>query len=54
MTPTILTVSGAYFPLLAPSPVHIKIEDIAHALLRLDLSLLKMAADGVERMEEAA
>lgn len=35
MKPTIQTVSGRYFPLLAPTPVDIHIEDIAHALANL-------------------
>lgn len=33
--PTILTAGGRYFPLLAPSPADIHIEDIAHALSNL-------------------
>jgi hypothetical protein len=33
--PTILTASGRYFPLLAPTPGDIRIEDIAHALSNL-------------------
>lgn len=32
MKPTIMTAAGRYFPLLAPTPADIHIEDIAHAL----------------------
>jgi 5'-deoxynucleotidase YfbR-like HD superfamily hydrolase len=35
MLPTILTAGGRYFPLLAPTPADIHIEDIAHALSNL-------------------
>lgn len=34
-SPTIKTATGLYFPLLAPSPEFIRIEDIAHALSNL-------------------